>query len=341
MSDDAAADVAAVYAPAAYEALNAFCVEVGSIELVSHSENVTYRVVDRSDGLAYVLHLHRSGYHTIDELISQRDWIRALADAGFAVQVPMATRDGKEFASVRVPDAGAEYRFAGLARWTDGRLLSQMLDEADDAVWAEQRFEQLGALTASLHEQSASWQPPARFTRHALDADGLLGSAPYWGRFWEHRGFSAVESRVVLDARDRLYADLARLERTPAGYSLIHADLHRGNVLVDGDDDRLTAIDFDDAAWGWHVYDIAIALYHPPQGPRFSAAFEDAYIAGYRSVRPLSEEALSLLPKFRLIRALSHVGWAHQRPEIDRSVYFEAAKDALLEQCLGVAGTPR
>ena len=49
-------------------------------------------------------------------------------------------------------------------------------------------------------------------------------------------------------------------DRTPSGYSVIHADMHPGNIVVDGD--RLTVIDFDDAGFGWHQYDIATALTH-------------------------------------------------------------------------------
>ena len=64
---------------------------------MSLAENVTYRVVDRRDGVAYALRLHRPWYHTLDELISERAWIRALADAGIAV-----------------PDARAHPRRAGV-----------------------------------------------------------------------------------------------------------------------------------------------------------------------------------------------------------------------------------
>ena len=98
---------------------------------------------------------------------------------------------------------------------------------------------------------------------------------------------SAAERRLMLDTKARLHAALARLDRQPSVYSMIHADMHPGNVLVDGD--RLTVIDFDDAAWGWHAYDIAVALVHQ-QERRNSAALERAYVAGYRSVRRISDK---------------------------------------------------
>lgn len=316
------------FAPAAREALKAFPIEPDALELMSHSENVTYRVVDRRDGAAYVLRLHRPWYHTLDELISERHWIRALDGAGIAIQSPVTTRDGEEYAAVTIP-ATRERRFAGLARWTEGRVLADVLRETADTTMAARRFEQLGALTASLHDQAAAWRPPALFARHALDADGLMGAVPHWGPFWDHRGFSAAERQVVLDARDRLHAALARLSREPAAYSLIHADMHPGNVLVDGD--RLTVIDFDDAGWGWHAYDIAVALFYHQRVAAFDS-LERAYVEGYRSVRPLPDQVLALLPMFRLVRGLAQIGWFHQRPELDRLARFEETKAVVLDQ---------
>lgn len=317
---------------AALAALQAFPVEPGAVELVSLAENITYRVVDRHDGLAYALRLHRPWYHTHDELISERTWVRALDQAGIAVQAPVRTRDGEEYASVTVSRTG-ERRFAGLARWTTGRVLAEALRETTDTAIAERHFAQLGALTASLHDQAAMWQPPATFRRHALDENGFMGDAPHWGPFWEHQELSATERQLVLDTRSRLHAALTRLERLPSAYSMIHADMHPGNVLIDGE--RLTVIDFDDAAWGWHVYDIAVALVSLQGGPNL-VRFERAYVEGYRSVRPLSDQALALVPMFRLVRGLAQIGWYHQRPELDRSARFEEMKAIVLDQCLSI-----
>jgi Ser/Thr protein kinase RdoA (MazF antagonist) len=325
MAEEGADGVAAdPFRPAALAALKAFPIEADALELMSLAENVTYRVVDRRDGVAYALRLHRPWYHTLDELISERVWIRALADTGIAVQMPVRTRDGQEYASVTVPGTG-ERRFAGLAHWTTGRVLAEVLRETTDTAIAEQHFAQLGAVTASLHDQAAAWQPPAAFTRHALDADGFMGSTPHWGPFWDHQALSAAERRLMLDTRARLHAALARLDRQPSAYSVIHADMHPGNVLVDGD--GLTVIDFDDAAWGWHAYDVAVALLN-------HQAFERAYLSGYRSVRRISEQSLMLVPMFRLVRGLAQIGWYHQRPELKRSARFDEVKAVVLEQCL-------
>ena len=66
------------FTPAAHAALKAFPIDAQDLTLVSLSENVTFRVTDGRDGRAYVFRLHRPGYHTLEELVSERAWIRAL-----------------------------------------------------------------------------------------------------------------------------------------------------------------------------------------------------------------------------------------------------------------------
>ena len=317
------------FTPAARDALKSFPVDVGDLALVSMTENVTFKVTDRHDGRAYVLRLHRPGYHTLEELESELAWIRALGDAGVEVPKPVSARDGRNYVPVGIAATG-EVRFAGMARWTEGRLLSEVLAEAGDERQVENYFTQLGALTAAMHNQASPWQPPPGFTRHHLDADGLMGPAPHWGPFWEHRSFSAAERGLLLETRDRMHAWLARLGREAAGYSLIHSDMHPGNILVDGD--RLTVIDFDDAGFGWHDYDIAVVLTYWQSKPN-AAAIDRAFLEGYRAVRPLPDQALETIRTFRLIRWMASIGWFHERPELGRTAVFEERRAWVLVQC--------
>jgi len=318
-----------IFTAAAREALGAFPLAVGDLRLVTVRENVTFQVTDRHDGALYVLRLHRPGYHTLEELNSERVWVRALADAGIAVPIPVSARDGREYVTVSIDGTG-EHRHAGVARWTEGRILSDVLQDASDPGVPEGYFEQLGAIAAALHNQSSAWQVPPTFKRHALDRDGLMGDAPFWGPFWDHALLSSSERRLMLETRDRIRDVLDRYGRHRQTYSLIHADMHPGNVLVDGD--RLIVIDFDDAASGWHQYEIAVALIHHQAEPAF-AALESAFLKGYRAVRAISDDALTLLPMFRLIRGMAQIGWYHQRPEHNPPRFFDEMKDRVCAQC--------
>ena len=323
--------VADAYLPAAQAALSAFGVRAAAMRFVRLAENITFHVTDAATGAALVLRLHRPWYHTIEELRSEHVWTRALAAAGIATPEPLLTPGGESFAEVAIAATG-EKRWAGLARWIEGELLADVVARERDRAANLRRFAQLGALLARMHDQATGWTPPPGFTRHALDAEGLMGPAPFWGPFWDHAVFSAEERALMLRLRLDLHAALLRYGKPASGYSLIHADLHPRNVVVDSA--QVAVIDFDDSGWGWHLYDLAVALNDYQEHPDF-AAFRDACVAGYRAHRALGDADLALLPMFLLIRDAAQIGWFHQRPEIERPAAIPALAASVVARARG------
>ncbi len=322
---------AETYDQAARQALAAFGVEPATLRFVHVSENVTFRVTDARDGSPLVLRLHRPGYHDLPALRSEHLWTRALVAAGIAAPEPLLTPAGDSFTEVGVA-GGGERRWAGLARWVDGELLADVVARSPDAAAAAAHFRQLGAIMAAMHNQAAGWRPPPGFRRHRLDADGLMGPEPFWGPFWDQELLSSGERALLLDLRDRLHAALLRYSADTQRFSLIHADLHPRNVLVSAG--GLAVIDFDDAGFGWHQYDLAAALIGSQDHPDF-ARYCDACIEGYRTVRPLPEEAVALLPMFLLIRGMAYLGWCHQRPELPVGPELQRRKDRVFDTAAG------
>jgi len=319
------AEAEQVYAPAALQALAAFGVEPAELRFVHLSENVTFRATDGRDGSPLVLRLHRPWYHDIVALRSEHLWTRALVQAGIAAPEPLLTQAGENFAQVEIAATG-ERRWAGLARWVEGELLADVVARETDSAAIARHFAHIGTIMAAMHGQATSWTPPAGFQRHTLDADGLMGPEPFWGPFWDHPIFSPVERERLLGARDRLHVALTHYGKPARTFSLIHADLHPRNVLIDGA--RAAVIDFDDAGFGWHQYDLAVALVAYQDHPNFSM-FRDACIAGYRSVRAISDADLALLPMFLLIRDMAQMGWFHQRPELPRGAVPSRLKERI------------
>jgi Ser/Thr protein kinase RdoA (MazF antagonist) len=310
---------------AAREALGAFGIQASSIELAARSENITFKVT-ASDG-EFSLRLHRPGYHDLAELNSERVWTRALRDAGHAVPEGIETPDGRSFVPVAV---AGETRLAGMTRWIPGEVLAQVMKREGAAAPVADHFRRLGEIAAGLHAHSETWRPPAGFSRHDIDADGLMGEAPHWGAFWDHAVVTPAERALMTAGRTRLHGVLARLPRDPAHYGMIHADLHHGNLLVNGE--RLTVIDFDDAAFGWYLYDLAVSLGAYEARADF-ADLQAALLRGYRTRRALSAEAEALLPMFLLVRRLAVIGWLHQRPEIDPGPRLAELKALALAGC--------
>lgn len=283
------------------------------LELISISENTVFRV-DTDAGETYALRIHRPGYHTLAALSSEQQWTAALKQAGIGVPLPRLTRDNRGYATVPVPGT-LETRHVGIVEWFEGVTLSSIMAQAGDTQTLALHFNQLGRIAARIHNQAVSWQIPKNFQRHAFDADGLMGDAPFWGPFWVLPELKAAERAYILNARRVIYRTLSDYGKAAGTYSLIHADLHPHNLLVNGD--RLHIIDFDDSGFGWHQYEIAVALDAYRQPSQFEVA-RDALITGYRLERALSDTAIELLPMFLLIRSLALLGWLHERPEHNR-----------------------
>lgn len=317
------------YASAAIKAVESFAVEADEIKLVTVSENVTFRVSARYSETDYVLRFHRPGYNSIEELESEKAWVSALSDAGLSVPGSLLTKEGKYFEQVDIPGEGKPLN-VGMTTWFEGTVLSDYLESDCTSDERKQIFRRIGKIAAAIHNQAVHWTEPPGFKRRRLDLDGLLGETPHWGRFWEHAELTSAEQELLLKARQDARISIEAYGESPENFSLIHADLHPDNIVYN--DGQLSIIDFDDAAYGWHLYEIATVLIEFGSAPDFEALCA-ALLEGYREVRPLSARDLEILPTFLLVRGMATIGWFHQRPEHAGSDYFEYLKCWVLDLC--------
>lgn len=303
---------AARLAAAAAEALDAWGWRQAQLRLIKHRENAVFAAV--LDGRRRALRLHRQGYHDDAELRSELQWMRALEAAGIKVPQVVPTAAGELFVSRRFEGLPGPLQ-ADLFEWIDGEPLGAVETGIRDAGRdVAQTYFTIGALAGRLHNQSSAWTLPPGFKRHAWDVAGLVGEQPFWGRFWELPTLSNDERKLMERTRQRLRRELSGLRQSPDDYSLIHADFVAENILVDGDQVRL--IDFDDAGFGWHLFELATST-HFLMGEECFEAAQEALIRGYRSERPLPDAQLARLPLFSLARATTYLGWVHTRPETE------------------------
>ena len=296
---------------AGQDALRAWGIEDAELELLKHRENAVFKV--EKPGFRAALRLHRHGYHSDDELRSELQWMQALSDAGVKVPEIIPSESGDLFVDYTADGLPGTLQI-DLFEWIDGDQLGSVEEGISEEGQIDHTFGVLGELAARVHNQAVTWQLPTGFTRHAWDAEGLAGDSPFWGRFWEVEAASAEQRKLLATARDRIYRDLENLAKSPGNYSMIHADFAAENIMVDGNDVRL--IDFDDAGFGWHLFELVTALYFLKGEPVFDRA-ETAIIDGYRKHRQLTDADLELLPLFYLARGTTYVGWVHTRPETE------------------------
>lgn len=282
---------------------------VRSIEPIKIRENAVFRVI-LGNGRRAVLRIHRQGYHSTAALRSEFQWAEALRESGIIAPRAILSQSGRAIEEVALRDGGAVHQI-DMLEWIDGvQLGSVEAGLSGEAASIQGAYRRIGALAARIHNHGVAWLRPVGFERHSWDLEGLVGSRPLWGRFWELESLSGSERSLVEKTRDRLRRDLSEFGVQPDRFGLIHADLVPENVLADGE--RLAVIDFDDAGFGWHLFELATTVYFM----RAEAAYPrilDAAIEGYRERRLLPDEHLSYLPVFMAARAMTYLGWLHTR----------------------------
>lgn len=317
------------YEAAAAEALRHWKLEGATLTLVKEPrENAVFAV--EHEGARYALKLHRLGYHSDEELRSEYQWISALADYGLRVPEIVATASGEPFAKQRVAGMSDDVQ-VDLVYWVYAEQLGSVEEGIADESAVVSTYRTIGELAARVHNQAVSWSLPPGFVRHAWDAQGLAGERPIWGRFWEVEAASAAERQLLERGRDAVFADLRGLAKSPGQYSLIHADFAPENILVDGEGLRL--IDFDDAGFGWHLFELVTSLYFIQPEPYFERA-QAALIEGYRVHRQLTDQQLERMPLFFLARGFTYIGWVHTRFETETA---RELTPMLIEMACGLA----
>jgi Ser/Thr protein kinase RdoA (MazF antagonist) len=294
-------------------ALEAYDLHEPRLTALMHGDNTTFRV-DLASGERYVLRIHRSIGKTPEMVRSELLWLAALQqEAALVAPTPVLTRAG-ELLTIAGVAGVPEPRICVLFGWINGRFLEHGLTPT--------HLKRVGAFMARLQLSGARFELPDGFVRGRLD--NLYGKP---------RGIGAAQARQQLDNPEdeataiklvtevcspedgraveqlirRIRAAQLSLGHGPETFGLIHGDLHQENYLFDRG--QVRAIDFDDCGYGHYLYDIAVTLFNV----RFradTAQLREGFLAGYRSIRPLSAEHEHYIDTFFDLRDLQMMIWA-------------------------------
>lgn len=300
-------------------------------ELITLSENATYRVDDPGTGRTGILRVHRQDYHSLRSIQSELDWLTALrAETDVRTNVIVPTHTGDR---VYVTEVDGVERYAVMFEVMFG-------EEPDGRVLHSTSFRTLGEITAKLHLHSRAWTPPEGFRRFSWDWEHTLGESPRWGRWEDGIDVTSADIELFGQAAEIVRRRVTAFGSGPDRYGLVHADLRLANLLVDGD--HVNVIDFDDCGFSWFMYDFGTAVSFIEDDPRLPE-WQQAWVEGYRSIAPLSEEEVDMLPTFVMLRRLLLVAWmgshAHAQEVQEQGPEFTAGTRGLAEKYIASGGT--
>jgi len=280
------------------------------LRLLSLSENATYLV---DDGDPMVLRVHRPGYHSLEAIRSELKWMAALREQTRVVTPELIpARDGSDVVSATV---------AGNTLHVDAVtfITGCTAEEQPDVVG----FDELGRITAAMHEHVQSWVAPEYFTRFSWDVEATLGRQARWGN-WRHApGLNAADEAIVERAAAVVGVRLTEFGSDTDRFGLIHADLRMANLMIDPDKGAasITVIDFDDCGWSWYLFDLAAVVSFIEDTPEAERMISD-WLRGYLEVRQVSAEHLAMIPTLVMLRRLMLTAWVASHADADAAIAF-------------------
>ncbi len=281
----------------AAEAIERYDLRGARLTFLRQINNTLFRVDAQAHG-RFLLRIHNLARHSNEEIRSEFVWLEALRrEAHLIVPEPVPARDGSLWIEV-LAEGVPEPRRCVLLRWVPGRRKISRLRPVDLLA--------CGLYMARLHQHSAQWSAPEGFVRPRWDWNRLFGNrAMLW-----RKGpgvFSESDLSIFRAVSERLLQQLEQLGEGKQVFGLIHSDLHPSNFLFHRG--QVAAIDFDDAGWGYYMFDMAVMLTELDDYRERSASMQAKFLEGYQRGRPLPEGFEQNLATFKAIRIVDLVNW--------------------------------
>ena len=275
------------------------------LRLLNTSENQTWIAAEGTPH-ATILRVHRRGYHSQAEVVSELQWLMALQD-----HPKLRVVRPKRQAEILECDGQMVVGFEP--------ILGQEPSSDDDlSIW----FAELGEITAHLHKHSKAWPLPPGFARKRWDVNAILGPDAFWGRWQDAPGLGLAGRQVLDNLSNVLRSKICAYGTGPEKFGLIHADLRLANLLRD--QAGLWVLDFDDSGFGWWMFDFAAAVSFIETDPRLPK-LADLWCKGYTRVATLTNEDRAMLPVMVLLRRLQLTAWLASRAGNDTAAQFGGA----------------
>jgi len=267
------------------------------IELLTTSENATFVSHDPLTDHKRIIRVHRPDYHDRQEIESELAWIHDLRASGCVnTPSPITTVTGSPVIKMAID--GRDFHAVAFEHVSGSEPgVGEALPD-----W----FEKLGAVTASLHEHSRTWQRPDWFARKRWHLDTMIAPDGLWGDWRQAPGITAKDEAVIHQAIERIHLAIDVYGHQEGRYGLVHADLRLANLLVD--DDQMAVIDFDDSGFCWYAYDFAAAISFHELDPMIPQ-LRDAWIRGYQTIARFDVEDIAALDTFIMIRRIMLSAW--------------------------------
>lgn len=250
--------------------------------------NDTYQI--RCATTRYFLRVYRCGAFPREAIEFEAEALTYLQQQGFSVAYPIPRKSGGYITEIGAPEGP---RFV---------LLSSVAEGTTPDYESLENCRLVGQSVAQLHLLSTGFK--ASHKRSHLDLNGLLDNSMNVIRKYMARHSSAI--KMIDDIAQNARAAVQAATEESLDFGICHGDLHGGNLHIH--EGKVTHFDFEECAFGYRLYDLATFKWGMGSGERRKKCWP-AFIDGYKSIRPITESAYSLIDTFVIIRELAETAY--------------------------------
>ncbi len=267
--------------------------EIKPIEAHTGGRNVVY-TCEKESADAKILRIAYLNDRGREDFLGEVEYIRYLFEHGGSVSDVVNSMKGNLLEELTHNN---HTFFICLFKKAKGKMLVENNYRYREGVSITEYYYNCGKVLGKLHQLSKEYNPVHR--RYSFldkyNVEYINSLIP--------GSFTLLKQKMV-----ELLKTLKGLDRDSESFGMIHFDFNDGNYSIDFDSGQITVYDFDNACFGWYMYDLAdlwtqgVGWIQFKQDPHERKQFMDDYfkivLEGYRSETHFSNTMVDQLPLF-------------------------------------------
>ncbi|GAA4831438.1 hypothetical protein GCM10023310_05800 [Paenibacillus vulneris] len=276
--------------------------EIRPVKAHAGGRNLVYRC-EKEGADGKIIRIAYLNDRSREELLGEMEYIRYLFEHGGSVSNVVSSRKGNLLEEITHNN---HTFFVCLFEKAKGKRLVENHYRYREGVPITEYYYNCGKVLGKLHQLSKEYTPVHRrysfFDKYNAEyIDKLIPGS-----------LSLLKEKLA-----ELLKTLEGLDRNPESFGMIHFDYNDGNYTIDFATGQITVYDFDNACYGWYMYDLADLWRsgmgwirsEPDAGKR--QKFMDDYfktaLKGYRSETQIEDSMLDQLPLFIQVTIMEHI----------------------------------
>lgn len=282
---------------------------VEDVHFVVEETNRFYQVTTKSKQ-RYALKIFDDDSSTLQDNRLEAFFLQALREVSdIAVPEVITAEDGSAIQTID-SDYTPDTKRVAVYSWIDGQDLA--------GNECKENLQELGRLTALLHQAASKLRVPANLTPRRWDRVFYYQDERAVYKQDKYQRFLSKEYHYLMDGIIPFLDEaLASYYAPPMKPHLIHGDLNPWNVKVCGN--QLWLLDFEDVISASPLHDLAIMLYYYTYDEDFNyPEVRETVLKGYQEVLPLpnfSDYDLDLLMTARRVNFLNFILLVSEDPQ--------------------------